>query len=43
LQDDAAELGLSAEEARLLVKTETTTPDEPVICPHCGKELTPQE
>ena len=43
LQDDAAELGLNAEEARLLLKTETTTPAEPVSCPHCGKELTPEQ
>lgn len=43
LRDDAAELGLSIEEARLLIKTETTTHDEPVVCPHCGKELTAQQ
>jgi len=39
LQDDAIELGLSANEASLLLKTETTTPAEPIICPHCGKEF----
>ena len=42
LQDDATELGLSAEEAGLLLKTETTTPAGPDICPHCGKDVTPQ-
>ena len=39
LQDDATELGLSDEEARLLLETETMTPAVPVICPHCGKHI----
>ena len=43
LRDDAEELGLSAEEARVLLKTETTTPADPASCPHCGKEITTQQ
>jgi len=43
LQDDAAELGLSDEEAHLLLETETTTPAVPIICPHCGKQFTSQQ
>lgn len=39
LKRRATELGLSAEEARVLLKTETAAPRRPSVCPHCGKEI----
>jgi voltage-gated potassium channel len=39
LQDKSHELGIGEDEARLMVRKETSDDESPLVCRHCGKPL----